>query len=136
MPDTLEEIIGDASLIYRCSRLLNRIYKWQYLSKLSKLLILITLTMEDSVSHFTIFFEGHVQGVGFRFSTLQLAKGFDLTGSVQNLVDGRVQLELEGERSECVEFIRSLSEEMAGFIRNTGQTESERAPQFKEFTIR
>ncbi len=91
--------------------------------------------MEDSVSHFTIFFEGHVQGVGFRFSTLQLAKGFELTGFVQNLIDGRVQLELEGERSECVEFIRALSEEMAGFIRNTSQSESERAPQFKEFTI-
>lgn len=92
--------------------------------------------MEDSVSHFTLFFEGHVQGVGFRFSTLQLAKGYELTGFVRNLADGRVQLELEGERNECVEFIRALSDEMAGFIRNTSQTDCERAPQFKEFTIR
>lgn len=92
--------------------------------------------MEDSVSHFTLFFEGHVQGVGFRFSTLQLAKGYELTGCVRNLADGRVQLELEGERNECVAFIRALSEEMAGFIRNMSQTDSERAPQFKEFTIR
>jgi acylphosphatase len=92
--------------------------------------------MEDTVNHFTVFFEGHVQGVGFRFSTLQLAKGYELTGFVRNLVDGRVQLELEGDRDECIEFVRALSEEMAGFIRDKSQTESVREPQFREFTIR
>ena len=79
--------------------------------------------MEDTVNHFTVFFEGNVKGVGFRFSTLQLAKGYELTGFVRNLVDGRVQLELEGDRDECIEFVRALSEEMAGFIRDKSQTE-------------
>jgi acylphosphatase len=92
--------------------------------------------MGDTVNHFTVFFEGRVQGVGFRFSTHKLAKGFEVVGYVKNLVDGRVQLELEGEHDECLAFINALSEEMAGFIRGTGQTEDLREPQFKGFTIR
>jgi acylphosphatase len=92
--------------------------------------------MGDTVNHFTVFFEGRVQGIGFRFSTHKLAKGFEVVGYVKNLVDGRVQLELEGEHDECLAFIKALSEEMGGFIRGTGQTEDLREPQFKEFTIR
>ncbi|MDA0349328.1 MAG: acylphosphatase [Verrucomicrobia bacterium] len=88
------------------------------------------------VNHFTVFFEGRVQGVGFRFSTYNLAKGFEVAGYVKNLVDGRVQLELEGDRDECSAFIKALGEEMAGFIRGASQTEDAREPQFKGFTIR
>ena len=92
--------------------------------------------MEDLVSHFTVFFEGHVQGVGFRFTTFNLAKGYEVTGFVKNLADGRVQMELEGDHEECMAFIKALSEEMASFIRDKTQTESERAPEFKAFMIR
>jgi acylphosphatase len=91
--------------------------------------------MGDSVNQFTVFFEGHVQGVGFRFSTHQMAKGFDVAGCVKNLADGRVQLDLEGERDECLAFIKALSEEMAGFIRASTLSEGRREPQFKGFTI-
>lgn len=40
-----------------------------------------------------VFYEGHVQGVGFRYTVKNLARGFDVTGTVRNLPDGRVQLE-------------------------------------------
>ena len=92
--------------------------------------------MKNAVSHFTVYFEGHVQGIGFRFTTFQLAKGFEVTGYVKNLFDGRVQLELEGDREECVGFIKALNEEMASFIRGKNQTEANRDPEFKEFMIR
>ena len=92
--------------------------------------------MKNAVSYFTVYFEGHVQGIGFRFTTFQLAKGFEVTGYVKNLFDGRVQLELEGDREECVGFIKALNEEMASFIRDKSQTEVTRDPEFKEFMIR
>ena len=91
--------------------------------------------MGDEVFHFTVFFEGHVQGVGFRFTTFQIAKGYEVCGFVKNLIDGRVQLEIEGDREECVGFIRSLNEEMAGFIRDKSQSEDRRKPEFKAFRI-
>ena len=45
----------------------------------------------------TILYAGRVQGVGFRWTTLHLLRGLDLTGRVRNLTDGRVELVLEGE---------------------------------------
>ena len=42
-------------------------------------------------------FEGHVQGVGFRFTTLQIAKALPVSGFVANLSDGSVRLIAEGE---------------------------------------
>lgn len=53
-------------------------------------------------------FAGRVQGVGFRYSTKRLAKGFDILGWVKNLPDGRVELQIMGEEEELDEFITEL----------------------------
>ena len=63
-------------------------------------------------------FEGHVQGVGFRYQTLNIAKGFEVTGTVRNLVDGRVHLYAEGDETEVRAFQASVSNELEGFIRS------------------
>ena len=39
-----------------------------------------------------IFYEGRVQGVGFRYTVKQIAAGFEISGWVKNLPDGRVEL--------------------------------------------
>ena len=54
-------------------------------------------------------FEGRVQGVGFRYATKQIAKGFDVCGTVKNLADGRVELILQGESGEVGEFVEELT---------------------------
>jgi len=54
------------------------------------------------------FFEGRVQGVGFRYSVKQLAMGFDVTGWVRNLPDGRVEMLIAGEAEEIAEFFEDL----------------------------
>lgn len=56
-------------------------------------------------------FEGRVQGVGFRYSVKQLAMGFDITGWIKNLADGRVELQIMGEEEEVDEFLREITEE-------------------------
>lgn len=65
-----------------------------------------------------IFYTGRVQGVGFRFSVKQLAKGFDVTGWVKNLPDARVELQVMGEDKELEEFLQEiLDSHLGGFIR-------------------
>ncbi|MCF6311736.1 MAG: acylphosphatase [Verrucomicrobiales bacterium] len=69
-----------------------------------------------------IFYTGRVQGVGFRFSVKQLAKGFEVQGWAKNMADGRVELQLMGEQAEVEEFIEEIAEShLAGFIRETEQ---------------
>ncbi|MAB75987.1 MAG: acylphosphatase [Verrucomicrobiales bacterium] len=59
-------------------------------------------------------FAGRVQGVGFRYSTKNLAKGFDVLGWVRNLPDGRVELQIMGDEEELNEFIEELHDSPLG----------------------
>ena len=43
-----------------------------------------------------IIFHGRVQGVGFRYQAMYAARDFGLTGWVQNLPDGTVEMEVQG----------------------------------------
>lgn len=92
--------------------------------------------MPQTVTHATVFFSGHVQGVGFRYTTLQVAKEFDVLGYVRNLSDGRVQLEAEGIKGEVTRFIDAVLERMHGFVKSTERTSGSRQPQFTGFEIR
>lgn len=74
--------------------------------------------------------------MGFRYQTLQVAKGFEVTGFVMNLPDGRVQLEAEGAAAEVRDFIVAVRERMEGYVRKVEQTETQRAAQFQGFSIR
>lgn len=63
-------------------------------------------------------YEGNVQGVGFRYATKSLSGGFELTGTVKNLKDGRVELVAEGQKDELKSFIQAIREsELGHFIR-------------------
>jgi acylphosphatase len=55
-----------------------------------------------------VLYQGRVQGVGFRFSVKSISTGYDVVGSVKNLIDGRVELEIQGEESEVEEFLKAI----------------------------
>lgn len=64
-----------------------------------------------------IFYSGTVQGVGFRYTVKALAAGFDVTGMVRNLPDGRVELDAEGVKDELAAFRQAIREsELGHFI--------------------
>lgn len=88
--------------------------------------------------HFeTVWFSGHVQGVGFRYSTLQVAKEFDVCGTVRNLTDGRVELMIEGPAAEVRAMVAAVEERMHGYIKKIERsTPVRRTPQFQGFVIR
>ena len=48
---------------------------------------------------------GRVQGVFYRASTVDAARTRNLTGWVQNLTDGRVELEAEGDEAAVQDLI-------------------------------
>jgi acylphosphatase len=94
------------------------------------------MEFSENVFHLSAHFSGHVQGVGFRYATKQLAKGFDVTGYVRNLADGRVELEAEGTEGECRRFLSEIESELDSYIRKTECRTGKRARLYKEFSIK
>ena len=84
-----------------------------------------------------VFYEGHVQGVGFRWSVRDAAKGFDVTGWVRNLRDGRVELQVTGEEEEVRAFINSIAKgELHSLIHKQTENRLEKPVSARGFEIR
>jgi acylphosphatase len=92
--------------------------------------------MSTHVSHREVWYTGRVQGVGFRAQALQVARGYDVTGFVQNLPDGRVYLHVEGAGQEVEAYTLQLAKAMDGHIRSTEVREFSGLRIASDFTIR
>lgn len=53
-------------------------------------------------------FSGRVQGVGFRYTTLEIARSHPVVGFVRNLPDRTVELEAEGEPAAVDAFLDEI----------------------------
>ncbi len=84
-----------------------------------------------------VYFEGRVQGVGFRWTVRHIAKGFDVKGWVRNLIDGGVEMQVSGEAGEVRAFIDAIGEsELRSHIRNTSETKLDAPVEANGFEIR
>lgn len=83
-----------------------------------------------------VLYEGYVQGVGFRWTTKHIARGYEICGWVRNLHDGRVELQVSGEDDEVAAFLRAIREStLGGHIAAERTAEIEIPTPFKGFRI-
>jgi acylphosphatase len=83
-----------------------------------------------------IFYSGNVQGVGFRYTVRSAAAGFEVTGAVRNLPDGRVDLTAEGRQEELEAFRQGIRESgLEHFIQDERVIWSEAKNEFRGFEI-
>ena len=62
-----------------------------------------------------VLFEGRVQGVGFRYTVKRIATGFEVTGWVRNLPDGRVELQaMSSDADELEAFLAAVQDSSLG----------------------
>ncbi len=84
----------------------------------------------------TVLYSGQVQGVGFRYTARTVAAGFEITGVIRNLPDGRVELVVEGNRPELNAFRGAVRDAgLAGFIRDEKVSWSDATNEFRGFEI-
>lgn len=75
-----------------------------------------------------IFYSGRVQGVGFRYATKQLAAGYDVTGWVKNLPDGRVEMLVMAQDPEELDAFLTELQENSGVAHGIRETEARTVP--------
>ena len=61
-----------------------------------------------------IFYSGKVQGVGFRYTVKNVGMGYEVSGTVRNLPDGRVELIAEGTNDELEAFQEGIRDSGLG----------------------
>ncbi len=84
----------------------------------------------------TVLYSGRVQGVGFRYTVKTVATGFEITGTVRNLADGRVELVAEGLRPELEDFRAAILDAgLAGFVRDEQVNWADAKNEFRGFEI-
>ena len=83
-----------------------------------------------------VLFHGRVQGVGFRYTTVSIARRYPVVGFVRNLPDGSVELVAEAETGVLDQFLADLASEFAGNIRQQVVNEAMRDELFARFEIR
>ncbi len=83
-----------------------------------------------------IFYSGHVQGVGFRYSVSHVAERYDVSGFVRNLPDGRVHVVIEGTAAEIRDMSTEIARKMDHYIRSTKVNDLEATGEFNGFGIR
>ncbi|QHI70862.1 acylphosphatase [Tichowtungia aerotolerans] len=85
----------------------------------------------------TVRYEGRVQGVGFRFTCVKLAQGFEVTGWVKNEFDGSVTLVAEGEEDQLTGLLQAIRNSLLDrYITNELIRRSSATDEFETFGVR
>ena len=83
-----------------------------------------------------VHYDGRVQGVGFRYTTVEIAERFKVSGYVENLDDGRVSLVAEGEPAELDRFLAAVAERLKRYIAHVDERKRPAKGEFNGFFIR
>lgn len=83
-----------------------------------------------------IFFSGRVQHVGFRYTAFYFARELQLTGWVDNLSDGRVEMEVQGERTRLRRLVIRLKSHAPIRIEHMDIREIVPDPSERRFAVR
>ena len=83
-----------------------------------------------------IYYSGRVQGVGFRFSAVRVAAGYDVGGYVSNMPDGRVEVVVEGVENQIELFLADLADTMSGYVREVKEQTEPFTGSFRDFGMK
>ena len=84
----------------------------------------------------TVRYEGRVQGVGFRFTVVNLAQELDVTGWVKNEFDGSVSMVAEGPEDQLMALLQAVkNSHLDRYITNELVRRSAATGEFTQFGL-
>jgi acylphosphatase len=89
--------------------------------------------MSQTAKH--IIFKGHVQGVGFRYTTRNIASQFSVTGYVRNQPDGSVEAVIQGQEDQIQKCLEKILSHFGSYIRDRDISPMVFNPHLKGFEI-
>ncbi len=94
------------------------------------------MELETKKRRVSVRYEGRVQGVGFRYTTVSIAGRFRVRGYVKNLPDGDVEMVAEGTESEILALLAAIRASHLGrFIVKENSSWSSASGEFAEFGV-
>ena len=78
---------------------------------------------------------GNVQGVGFRWNVMQIASSYSVTGYVKNLISGRVEMMVEGNKKEAFLMVAEVEDKLRDYWQSKETEERPGDPHFENFQV-
>jgi acylphosphatase len=82
-----------------------------------------------------IFYSGRVQGIGFRYTVLDIAKQNNVCGWVKNLSDSRVEVTAVANEDELNNFLRLVNGQFSNYISDVSIQWLPVSEEFRDFQI-
>lgn len=83
-----------------------------------------------------IVFRGTVQGVGFRFTAMDVAGRYGIDGYVCNMPDGTVEMFAQGSQADIFNCAQDIMSEFKGYISDVKMTDEQVDSSIQGFRIR
>ena len=80
-------------------------------------------------------FRGRVQGVGFRWTTRRIAKGYPIVGYVRNLPDGTVEVVAEATPTVLDQFVAAIHDAFVDNISDCVASDCSERAEYSGFNI-
>lgn len=93
-------------------------------------------TLPDGTVRRHYFIYGQVQGVGFRYRAMYAARTLGLTGWVENMEDGSVEMEVQGQPEQIDEIFPMIQSSDYIFITDIRHMDCEPNPHDRSFSVR
>ena len=83
-----------------------------------------------------IYYSGHVQGIGFRYTLQDIAENLKVLGWVENLEGARVEVVAEAEEEELSFFLEQVDQHFSRYIQDVNIQWLPANGEFRDFKIK
>ena len=96
----------------------------------------MTAERETGVERRRVVFHGRVQGVFFRATTVELSRGFEVTGYARNMRDGSVEVEVQGRPDQVEGLVAAVRRHFRNSISDVTSASIPPEPDESTFHVR